>query len=134
MSEATSIQTISTVWPLMSMPEDVRGVLAHLVDGVGELDATGLAPTTDLHLRLDHDRELPDAPGGGDGVVDRGDGLALRHGNVEGGEELLPLVLEEVHPLPFLSGPLADPSGRPPGAGATTLESWVVVRRGILNG
>ena len=37
-------------------PEDRRGVLAHRVGVVGELDPAGLAAAADLHLRLDDDR------------------------------------------------------------------------------
>ena len=71
MSEAVSIQTISTVWPLMSMPRMSRGVLAGLVGVVGQLDAAGLAPAADLDLGLDHDR-VAEALGGGHGVVHGG--------------------------------------------------------------
>ncbi len=76
--------------------EDVAGVLAHLGLVVGELDAAGLAATTDLHLCLDHD--------GVAGLV------GLLHRLVDGvsratpadrdvitGEVLLALVLEEIH-------------------------------------
>jgi hypothetical protein len=61
--------------------EDVAGVLAHLVGVVGELDAAGLAAAADLHLGL-HDTgyRVADALGGGDGVVDGGDGLAVDTG------------------------------------------------------
>ena len=79
-------------------PDDVGGVLAHLVGVVGQLDPARLAATADLDLRLDHDRVLPDAVGRCNGVLDRRDRFALRHRNVEGSEELLSLVLEEVHP------------------------------------
>ena len=47
----------------------LRGVLADLVGVVGELDAAGLAATTDLHLGLD-DHRVADALGGGDRLVD----------------------------------------------------------------
>ncbi len=71
MSEACSIQTISTMWPLMSMPRMFAGVVAHLVGVVGELDAARLAAAADLHLGLD-DHRVADPLGGGDGVVDGG--------------------------------------------------------------
>ena len=69
MSLACSTHTRLTTWPLMSMPEDVAGVQAHLVGVVGELDAAGLAAAADLHLRLDDDR-IAGRLGRGDGLVD----------------------------------------------------------------
>ena len=63
---------------------------------VGQLDAAGLAPAADLHLRLDHDG-IADAVGGGDRVVDRRHRFARRHRDVVAGEELLALVLEQIH-------------------------------------
>ena len=52
--------------PLDVEPEDVAGVQSHLV-GVGrQLHAARLAPATDFHLRLDHDRVA-----GGIGLLDR---------------------------------------------------------------
>ena len=56
MSEACSIHSVRTMWPLMSMPEDVRRVLARLGLVGGELDAAGLAAAADQHLGLDDDR------------------------------------------------------------------------------
>ena len=57
------------------MPRMFAGVGADLVGVVGQLDAAGLASPADLHLGLHHHR-VADALGGGDGVVDGGDGLA----------------------------------------------------------
>ena len=71
-------------------------MLAALVGVGGQLDAAGLAPPADLDLRLDDDR-VADPVGGGDGVVDGGDRLAGRHRDAVPGEELLALVLVQVH-------------------------------------
>lgn len=76
--------------------QDVLGVLTTGRGVVGQLDAAGLAAATDLHLGLHHDR-VADAVGGGHGVVHRGDRLTGRDGDVVGSEELLPLVLVQVH-------------------------------------
>ena len=87
------------------------GVGAHLVGVVGELDAAGLAAAADLHLGLHHHR-VADALGGGDGVVDGGHGLAGADRDAVAREELLALVLVEVHrSLPLLVSDVA--SGRP---------------------
>ena len=53
-------------------PEDVAGVLAHLVGVGGELDAAGLAAPADVHLGLD-DHRVADRVGRGDRLVDRVD-------------------------------------------------------------
>ena len=104
--------------------QDVGGVQAGLVGGVGQLDAAGLAPPADLHLGLDHDR-IAEPVGGGDGVVDGLDGLAGGDGHAEARQQLLALVLEEVHvALAF------NHSGRPhslcrqPDAGEVSWPSW----------
>jgi hypothetical protein len=56
--------------------EDGRAVLPGLVGVVGQLDAAGFAPATDLDLGLDDDR-VAGRVGRGDGLVDRV-GLAAR--------------------------------------------------------
>ena len=71
----------------------------------GELDAAGLAAAARVDLRLDDDRVAVQPLGHRHGVVDGADRLAGRDRDVERGEELLPLVLEEVHPLHL---PVAD--------------------------
>ena len=71
-------------------------MLARLVAVLGELDAAGLAAAADLHLRLD-DARVADLVGRLDGLVDRGRRGAGRDGDAVAGEELLALVLEEVH-------------------------------------
>ena len=55
MSEAFSIQSLRTTWPLMSMPEDRLRVLRGLVGRVGELDPAGLPAAPGQHLGLDDD-------------------------------------------------------------------------------
>ena len=60
---------------------------------IGELDSTGLAATTDLHLGLDDDR-VPGSVGLGDGLVDCRGHPAWRDRDVVAGEVLLALVLE----------------------------------------
>src|SRR4029453_3774901 len=75
--------------------EDGPGVGPHLVSVAGQLDATGLAAPAHLDLGLDHHR-VADALGGGDGVVDGGDGLAGADRDAVAGEELLALVFVQV--------------------------------------
>ncbi len=73
-------------------------MLAGLGGVVGQLDAAGLATPTHLHLRLHHHR-IADPVGDGDGVVHGGGGIAGRHGDPVAREELLALVLVEIHAL-----------------------------------
>ena len=83
--------------------EDGLGVLLGLLDRVGHLDAAGLAAAADLDLRLDHAGEAQlERPL--HRVLDARGGRALGHGDAVAGEELLALVLEEVH----RRGTLAD--------------------------
>ena len=72
------------------------GVLAALVGVRRELDAAGLAAAAHLHLRL-HDDRVADLVGGRDRGVDGLDRLTRRDRDVVLREELLALVLEEVH-------------------------------------
>ena len=78
--------------------EDVAGVLADLVDVGRQLHAAGLAAATDVDLGLD-DHRVADALGDGHGLVDGGAGFAVADGDAVLGEELLALVLEEIHAL-----------------------------------
>ena len=71
---------------------------ADLVGVVGQLDAAGLAAAAHLHLGLHHHR-VADALGHRDGLVDGGDGVAGRHRDAVRREELLALVLVEIHAL-----------------------------------
>ena len=76
--------------------EDRLRVLRGLVGGVGELDPTGLPAAAGQHLGLDDDL-CPELLGGCARLV-RGRGDApLRDGYPEAFEELLALVLVEVH-------------------------------------
>jgi hypothetical protein len=76
--------------------DDVPGVGAHLLRVRGELDAAGLAAPADLHLRLHHDG-IADTVRGGDRVVDGPDRFTRGHGDAEPREQLLALVLEQIH-------------------------------------
>ena len=72
---------------------------AHLVGVVGELDATGLAPPADLHLRLDDDR-VAGLVGLLHRLVDRDGDATGADGDAEAAEVLLALVLEQIHGRP----------------------------------
>ena len=92
-----------TVWPLMSMPEDVGRAGLRLVDGVGELDAAGLAPAADLHLSLDDHAAallLGDRPRFLRGLRD----TSAQHRQPVPGEQLASLVLVQVHHYLFVCG------------------------------
>jgi hypothetical protein len=83
-----------------------------LVAVVGNLDAAGLSASPDLHLRL-HDDGVAELLGGLAGLL-RGHGnTAFGHGDAVLGEQLLALVLEQVHV-----------SFRPPAAGAAAPGSY----------
>ncbi len=62
----------------------------------GDLDPAGLAPATDQHLRLDRTRKA-DPLGGRQGFIDAGGNLTAGHGDAVLCEQLLALILEEVH-------------------------------------
>ncbi len=96
MSEACSIQSVRTVWPLMSMPRMLPACSRDLGLVGGELDAAGLAAPADQHLRLDDDR-VADLGGRRDGVLDGVDGLAGGDPQAVAGEQLLALILQQVH-------------------------------------
>ena len=76
--------------------EDRGRVLLDLAAILGQLDAAGLAAAADQHLRLDDDG-IAELVGGGERLVDGLRGLPVGNGNAVLGEELLALVLEEVH-------------------------------------
>ena len=65
---------------------------ARLVDVLGDLDAAGLAATTDQDLGLDH-AGVADPVRGGDGVLDVGAGSPSGRRRRRG-EQLLALVFE----------------------------------------
>ena len=62
----------------------------------GELHAAGLAAAADQHLGLDDDR-IADLVRRGDGVLDGRHGLAVGDPQAVAGEQLLALVLEQIH-------------------------------------
>src|SRR5690606_1165180 len=98
--------------------EHALGVLAHLVEGAGELDAAGLAAATGMDLGLDH----PEVAGNGLGRIDRFFGRAGDapggHRDAVIGEQLLGLVFVEVHVGSVLERIAARPGTRRP-AGCT---------------
>ena len=77
-------------------PEDRAGVLRGLGTIVGDLDPAELAAPADLNLCLDRAR-ISDRLGGGDGVVDGPRRLPGRDRNTVAREQLLALVLEQIH-------------------------------------
>ncbi len=76
--------------------EDLSRLLLCVHGTVGELDAAGLAATTRQHLRLDDD--LPaELDRGGARLLGRRREPSLGDGDSESAEELLSLVLVEIH-------------------------------------
>src|SRR6202034_2997098 len=76
------------------------------------LDSAGLAPSADLDLGLNHAR-ITDVVGRVRGLVD---GLGMpseRHGNAVAGEQLLALILKEIHARLHSSRSRAAVTGRP---------------------
>jgi hypothetical protein len=71
-------------------------VVAGLCGVGGDLDPARLAAAPDQHLGLDG-AGIADALGRRDGVVDGRRDLAARHGDAVLREQLLALILEEVH-------------------------------------
>ena len=71
-------------------------MLAHLALVGGELDAAGLAAPADQDLRLDDDR-VADRVGRRDRVLDARHRLAGGDLQAVAGEQLLALVLQQVH-------------------------------------
>ena len=76
--------------------EDRARLLARLCLVCRDLDPAEFAPATDLDLRLDRAR-IADLVGGGDRGFAVCRDPALRHGYAVAGEQLLALVLEEIH-------------------------------------
>src|SRR5690606_5743532 len=77
--------------------EHALGVLAHLVQGPGQLDAAGLAAAAGVDLRLDHPEVAVDGLGGLDRLLWRAGDAPGGNGNAVVGEQLLGLVFVEVH-------------------------------------
>ena len=76
--------------------EDLLGGGPGVVGGLGHLDAAGLAAAADLHLGLD-DGDPADALGDRLRLVGRGGDLTERGGYAVGLEQVLRLVLEQIH-------------------------------------
>src|SRR5207248_2593578 len=70
--------------------------VARLVAVLDHLDPAGLAAPPDQHLRLD-DARIADLVGGGERLADAGGGLTVGHRHAVAGEQLLALILEQVH-------------------------------------
>ena len=79
-------------------PEDVPGVGANLVGVFRQLDPARLAAAADLHLRLDH-HGIAGRVGRPHRLVDGLGDAARGHGDAVAREQLLPLILEEIHEL-----------------------------------
>ena len=80
-----------------TLAQQIAGGVAHLVVGAAELDPAGLAPRTGMDLRL-HGPERSAEFGRGVDRLIRAEGHgALRHGDPEAREQLLGLVLVNVH-------------------------------------
>ena len=77
-------------------PEDVARLLLGVGGILGELDAACLPAAAGEHLRLDDDRAAERLRGGAR-LLGRRREPAVRDGDAEAPEELLPLVLVEVH-------------------------------------
>ena len=82
--------------PLDVHPEDLLGRRSRVVGRLGDLHTACLAAATDLDLRLDH-RDAAEAFGDRSRFVRCGRDLAEAHGDTELLEQLLCLVLEQVH-------------------------------------
>ena len=78
------------------MPRIARACSSASPRSCGDLDAAGLAAAADQHLRLDH-AGVADLVGGGDRLLDGGGGRPGGHRDAVAREQLLALVLEEVH-------------------------------------
>ena len=77
-------------------PEDRARLLLRVRRVVGELDAAGLAAPAGEHLGLDDDRAA-ELHRRGPRLLRRGREPAVGDGDAEAAEELLPLVLVEIH-------------------------------------
>ena len=74
--------------------------LAHVVEGLDQLDAAGLAAAAGMDLRLDHPEVAADGLGRLDRLVGRAGDAPGRHRDAVVGEQLLGLVFVEVHASP----------------------------------
>ncbi len=102
------------------MPRIAPACSLGLVAVGGDLDPARLAAPADQHLGLDR-AGVADPLRRGDGVLDGGGDLAARHGDAVRGEQLLALILEEVHvegALPGAGGSLSEIASAMPSAAA----------------
>ena len=76
--------------------QDVGRAPEHLVGVRGQLHATGLAPASGVDLGLHHHRQ-PEPLGRGHRLVRRERHLAQRNRQSAPGEQLLALMLEQIH-------------------------------------
>src|SRR6185312_14906774 len=91
MSDARSIQTRRATWPLMSIPRIARACASASSGPAGPL-----MPPARQHLCLDHHRRA-EPLGRLARLLGGVDDLAVRHGDPEPAEELLALVLVQIH-------------------------------------
>jgi hypothetical protein len=85
--------------------EDLGGALAHFVERAREFHAAALAATARMDLRLDHPHRPAERLRGLHGVVDAERGNAARHRHAVAPEQLLALVLVDLHRvIPSLIG------------------------------
>ncbi len=82
--------------------EDGRGVLTHLLEGAGELDAAPLAAPAGVDLRLDHPHVAAELLRRGDGLVHAEARLAARRGDAVAAQQLLGLVFVNLHASPLI--------------------------------
>ena len=96
MSEARSIQSVRTTWPRMSSPRISAARSAASCGVAASLMPPALPRPPVEHLRLDDDgpAELGRC---GLRLAGRERDAALRDGDAEAREQLLPLVLVEIH-------------------------------------
>ncbi len=71
-------------------------MLARLALVRRELDAARLTAPADQHLRLDHDR-IANRVGRPDSILDARDGLTGGNPQSVAGEQLLALILQQIH-------------------------------------
>ena len=80
--------------------EHALGVLTHFVEGLGVLDATGLATATGMDLRLDHPGVAADGLGRVYGLLRGARNAPGRYRNAVIGKQLFCLVFVEIHDSP----------------------------------
>ena len=114
MSDAVSIQSLRTTWPADVEAEDLLRALLRLVRVRRELDPARLAAPAGEHLRLDDDGAAEHL-GGLPRLAGSRREPPLRDGDPDPPEELLALVLVEVHPAREAIEDTPPPGAPPPG-------------------